>query len=204
MTRSFDRLARSYQTLERTCFGSALQSARESCLPYLSSCERGLLIGDGDGRFSSKLLESNRRIRIDSIDISPAMLAIARKRAGDNANRLSCMQADAVDYQYPKSAYDFIGLHFCLDCFEQQEVDRLIGSLAAALQQNGIVAYSDFCDRAPWQGFVVRLLYFCFRATTGLKARRLPSVVWPQGFARVARSEFRGGLVFSETLRKAY
>lgn len=203
MTRSFDRLARPYKILESICFGSALQSARESCLPFLHRCERGLLIGDGDGRFSAELLKRNRQIRLDSIDISPAMLALARKRASENANRLSCKQADAVDFEYPKSAYDFIGLHFCLDCFEQKEVDHLVANLADALRPNGMIAYSDFSDAVHWQRLVVRLLYLCFRATTGLKTRRLPSVAWPQCLVRVARSDFLGGLVFSETLRKA-
>jgi len=52
--RSFDRLAKVYKPLERATFGKTLDKARCHFLPKLKDCKRGLLIGDGDGRFSSK------------------------------------------------------------------------------------------------------------------------------------------------------
>lgn len=198
----FDSLARIYEPLERLSFAGRLQEIRRFCLPYLSNCKRGLLIGDGDGRFSSELLQHNAGIEIDSVDISPRMLEVARKRAGIRSDRLRSHACDALDHPYPTNAYDFVGLHFCLDCFSQDAIDRLLPQLEASLRPGGLLAYSDFQANKPWQARVVQLLYLCFRLSAGLTIRRLPTVRWSDDFEPIARKECLRGLVFSQVLRK--
>lgn len=198
----FDQLAKVYEPLERLTFAGRLHEARTFCLPHLADCQRGLLLGDGDGRFSSALLESNPLIQLDSIDISPRMLAVARERAGQSKRRLKTRSIDARAFEYPPSAYDFIGLHFVLDCFEQKAVETLLPKLESSLKQGGLIAYSDFRSDKSWQRLCVRFLYICFRIGAGLKTRTLPQVDWSSGFQKIAEKEILGGLVFSRVLQK--
>lgn len=205
MKRSFDCLARCYEPLERLVFGSRLNDARRFCLPYARGCETALLIGDGDGRFARELLKTNATIRIDSVDRSAGMLHAARARAANHGGeRLRTIQADALEFPYPDNHYDFIGLHFALDCFEQGAVDQLAPRLVANAREGCIVAYSDFQTRSGrWRDRAfVWLLYRIFRTVTDIQARDLPRVQWPDTLRLLDRRENVGGLAFAEVWRK--
>lgn len=199
---SFDSLAKIYEPLERASFAGKLQGIRRFCIPLAKDCSRGLLIGDGDGRFSSALLQSNPDIEIDSVDISSGMLEEAKRRAGSESARLHPRAADALAFAYPEERYDFIGLHFCLDCFSQAEVDTLLPKLSQALRPGGLLAYSDFQASCWWQRAMVKALYLSFRLGAGLKTQRLPHVSWGTGFEELAKTQAVAGLVFSQVLRK--
>lgn len=198
----FDRIAKSYEALEKITFAGQLQRVRCFCLSYTNDCSRGLLIGDGDGRFSKELLRSNSGIQIDSIDISPSMLEIAQRNAGEHSNRLNAIEANAVHRTYPKNAYDFIALHFSLDCFEQDEIDQLLPRLKDSLASGGLLAYSDFQAERAWQKALVRVLYFSFRIGAGLKTKKLPTVDWGPELESIAETQALNRLVFSRLLRK--
>lgn len=198
----FDRLAKAYEPLERLSFAGRLQAVRCFCLPCLKECRRGLLVGDGDGRFSAALLRSNPEIQLESIDISRRMLEAAQERAGENVERLRPIATDALQHAYRHTAYDFIGLHFCLDCFSQGEIAALLPKLEAALKPSGLIAYSDFQSKTRWQRVLVKVLYLSFRLSAGLKTRELPDVKWGTKFETIAKTEQLGGLVFSQVLRK--
>ncbi|EDY83030.1 Methyltransferase domain family [Verrucomicrobiia bacterium DG1235] len=199
---SFDTIAGAYERLERLTFAGSLQAARFSCLDHVKACEFGLLIGDGDGRFSSELLQQNPSIKLDSIDISPRMLELAQARSGPNAARLTTINANAIEFSYPKNSYDFIGLHFCLDCFTQSEISRLLPRLENALKPGGIIAYSDFQSQNTWHRVAIRLLYLSFKLVAGLKTQNLPQVEWSEQLKPIEEKQFLGGLVFSKLLRK--
>lgn len=201
---SFDQLAKAYEPLERLTFAGRLQEIRRFCLPHIRSCQRGLLIGDGDGRFSNALLAINSNIHLDSIDISPRMLEVAQERAAKDSDRLTPHATDALRFQYPDSRYDFIGLHFCLDCFSQDAVDSLLPQLERSLKPGGIIAYSDFQATKLWQRVLIQILYFSFRLGAGLKTSRLPIVKWSPNLETIASKEILGGLVFSQVLQKRY
>ena len=53
---SFDRLAPFYRTLEVLTFGRALWICRTRLLGDFLAVRRALVLGDGDGRFTAKLL----------------------------------------------------------------------------------------------------------------------------------------------------
>ncbi len=200
---SFDQLAKIYEPLERLTFAGRLQQIRCFCIPHIQQCQRGLLIGDGDGRFSSALLKSNPNIQLASIDISQSMLETAKQRAGPNAPRLTTYISDALEFPYPDETYDFIGLHFCLDCFSQNAIDLLLPQLSQALAPGGVIAYSDFKADKPWQKLLVRGLYLCFRVGAGLKTKQLPEVKWSSSYATIAETEILSGLIFSRVLKKS-
>ncbi|MBK1878422.1 class I SAM-dependent methyltransferase [Pelagicoccus mobilis] len=202
MTRSFDRLARPYAFLERVSFGRSLEHARNCYISHLSNCPHGLLIGDGDGRFSSTLLQSNPNIKIDSLDISEAMLGQAQRRSGLNKSRFNPIHADATTYRYPTNNYDFLGLHFALDCFSQEQANELLPNLEQTLRPGGLIAYSDFQSTTFWQSIIVRCLYASFRVAANLRPQNLPSIVWSDQIQPLYTKTHLGGLLVSQLLQK--
>ena len=202
MKRHFDRLAKVYETLERCTFGGQLERARNHFLSELGSVSHGLLIGDGDGRFSSKLLAQYPTLTLDSIDISPAMLERSKARAGKHSNRLKTISCDANEYSYPSVNYDFIGLQFSLDCFEQQQINTLLPKLEKTLRPNGRIVYTDFRAETVGQRCIVRTLYLCFRLSTGLRVSALPTVVWSEQIQAIKEKQFLRGLIETRLLEK--
>lgn len=203
MKPSFDRLAKLYEPLERITFGNTLKRARIHYLPQARDCQRGLLIGDGDGRLSAQLLRENPNITLDSIDISPAMLERASERAGKNKKRLNSICRDALHHAYLPRHYGYLGLHFSLDCFSQAQAEQLLPKLENALQPGGLIAYTDFRADTAWQRIIVRGLYLCFRASTGLATQRLPQIVWSHRIRKISEQRFLKGLILSQLLRKS-
>lgn len=178
---SFDRLAPAYHALERVSFGPLLHRCRTAHLDRLDGCRRALVLGDGDGRFLADLLRVNQRIVVDSLDISPGMIALARRRVAKipgAPDRVRFVAADARTASLPDSRYDLIVTNFFLDCFPTNELAPLVDRVACASASDATWLDGDF--RLPvggWSRLAARLLlttmYAFFRLTTRLPARQL-------------------------------
>jgi hypothetical protein len=178
---NFDHLVRPYRWLEHLTFGSALQRCRTHFLPQLANCRNALILGDGDGRFTARLLEINPNIRVHAIDFSPVMLQVLEEFAGPHADRVTTEVADLRSWQ-PSNAtrYDLIVTHFFLDCLTADEIGGLARCITPALSSNAIWLVSDFAipDTLFGRAFaapLVAMLYRAFRVLTGLRVHRLPN-----------------------------
>jgi SAM-dependent methyltransferase len=205
---NFDPIARPYRWLEYLTLGPLLQRARTHFLPLLreNSQDRrqALILGDGDGRFTSALLTQNPTLHAEAVDLSPAMLTLLRRNAAAARHRLQTHQADARTFT-PTNHPDLIASHFFLDCLTQPEVDALIARLAPLLKPHGLWLISDF--RIPSGAFhwparlYIRALYLAFRILTGLRVTRLPDHATPlarAGLRRIAQHHSLFGLLTSE------
>jgi ubiquinone/menaquinone biosynthesis C-methylase UbiE len=213
MPRSFDTIARIYAPLERVTFGSILQQARLDSLQYLETAPtHALLLGDGDGRYCVELHKRFPQCRIDSIDISPAMHAQAaahlKAKFGKIPPQYRPIVADARNANFPQAHYDFIGLHFFLDCFNHTDCQNLIEKCTAVLTASGHLSFADFT--VPKQGFgqylgsaLIWLLYINFAWTTGLEARSLPNFNWPDNLDCVHRKTRFCGVLENKLFRLA-
>ena len=202
----FDPLARAYRWMEYLTFGPALWRCRCAFLGEMGGAEHALLIGDGDGRFAARLLEVNRRVHIDAVDLSQAMLQSLEARAGTGLNRVSAYRADARTWQPPRADYDMIVTHFCLDCFTTREVAVLARRLRSEVKPAACWIVSEFA--VPERGWVrlvarplIRGLYFAFRILTGLGIDRLPdyrAALAAAGFRLEAERRSLRGLLVSQ------
>ena len=180
---NFDRVARLYRWAEYASLGSALLRCRRYHLARLAGCSQALILGDGDGRFTARLLAANPALAAEAVDLSETMLRLLRQRCGTTA-RLRTFRCNALDY-HPRAQPDLVIAHFFFDCFAQRELDVLVGRIATLTQPNALWLVSDF--RVPsgvlhWPARIyIRLLYFAFRVLTGLRVTRLPD------FARAMR-----------------
>jgi trans-aconitate methyltransferase len=203
----FDNLARVYRWMEYLSFGPALSRCRTEFLADLAHCRNALVIGDGDGRFTARLLEANPAIRVDAIDASPAMLRALVRRAGRNAPRVRAEVADARAW-YPADAepFDLVVTHFFLDCLTTAEVRALAGRIQSAAAPEAKWVVSEF--KVPHSRIgrlvarpLVAALYRAFGILTGLKVRSLPAydtALSEAGFRLVHRRARLCGLLVSE------
>jgi tRNA (cmo5U34)-methyltransferase len=210
--RSFDNIAASYAVLERLTFGRRLQDARTFALRQIHRpIKRALLLGDGNGSFAIELLKRHPNCQIVSVEISPKMLAISQQRikAAMNGARYAYdpILADARDYDFPATNYDFVGLHFFLDCFNDANCERIIQAATKALEPGGVLSFADFGRPAkqPYRGLAhvcVRSLYFGFRLLSGLQTTRLPQCHWPPALKQTHEKQSLKGLLSNKAFVK--
>jgi ubiquinone/menaquinone biosynthesis C-methylase UbiE len=176
----FDKLARVYRWMEYLSFGPALSRCRTEFLSDMAHCRNALVIGDGDGRFTARLLDTNSAIRVDAIDASPAMLRALLRHAGTIAHRVRTRVADARAWQPANSEpYDLVVTHFFLDCLTTDEIRSLADRIRAASAPNTLWVVSDFAVPNSFFGRIVArplvsALYRAFAILTGLTVRALP------------------------------
>ena len=190
-----DRIARCYRWLEYAGFGRALEHRREAFLSELSAARRVLVLGDGDGRALTALLAAAPAAQIDYVDLSTRMLELARARAG--GLRVAYHHGDALTTPLPPAEYDLIVTHFFLDCFDAEDQARLVAHVAGAATLQARWLVSEFRK----SGLLVRALYVFFRATTGLKTKRLADhhpLFQQHGFRLTRHKSAWRGLLASE------
>jgi SAM-dependent methyltransferase len=202
------RLARWYRWIEYAAFGRALERRRFAFLHRLASAKRILVLGEGDGRSLARLLALAPRARLEVVEISPEMIALARQRTGNSA-RVNFFCQDARTANWPAAQYDGIVTHFFLDCFVEEEAQRLIRQLVAALTPDGNWLVSEFAvpDKG-WRRLHARIwigtMYRFFGIATGLRARALPPIerlMREAGMHRTCQEQARAGLIASEIWR---
>jgi len=200
----FDRIARPYRWLEYLTMGPLLERTRNHHLARLEGCSQALILGDGDGRFTARLLASCPQLRAEAVDLSGAMLALLRQRCVPEAARLETHQTDARSYT-PRTRPDLVVTHFFLDCLTHPEVEALAARLTPPLAPGALWLVSDF--RIPdgplhWPARIyVRLLYLAFWLLTGLRTAHLPDHASPLrrcGFTLVAEHRSLLGILTSQ------
>jgi len=203
---NFNRLAPVYRWMEYLSFGPWLNRIRCAFLADLRDCRRALVIGDGDGRFTERLLRANPTIQIDAVDASAAMLNSLLRRAGRNATRVQTHLADARQWQPPAHPYDLIVTHFYLDCLTTEEVQSLANQLHAAVSPSALWLVSEFAIPPNLFGHLVArplvgALYLAFGWLTGLAVRTLPdhrTALAASGFTLVQHRALLWGLLTGE------
>jgi hypothetical protein len=206
----FNPLARLYRWMEFTTFGPFLMLTREAFLPRLTEARCALILGDGDGHFTARLVRENSVVRVDAVDASAGMLDELLRRARPHEERVQVHLADVRTWQTPAPIlgrpYDLIATHFFLDCLTTQEVRTLAGRLGGAVSPSALWVVSEFAVPPGWFGrFIARpvigTLYFCFGLLTGLAVRRLPdygSALRDAGFTLLERKSRLAGLLAAE------
>jgi SAM-dependent methyltransferase len=204
---NFDGIARLYRWLEYLTLGPTLEQTRFCLLERLRPCRRALILGDGDGRFTERLLQAQQSLVADAVDASAVMLQLLRIRCVPHARRLKTQQADVREIVFT-GRYDLIVTHFFLDCLTDDELAVLVARLQAHSEPDTLWLVSEFAvppNLLHWPArLYVRLLYFAFRVLTGLRITRLPDyhrVLRDAGFSVVERQTRLFGLLVSEVWR---
>jgi SAM-dependent methyltransferase len=209
---NFNRLAGIYRWMELASFGPWLERCRFAFLNELDELgerRKALVLGDGDGRFTGRLLRANCAVRIDAVDASEAMLRALVRRAGPDAERVRTHCADIRKWELVGGQYDLVVSHFFLDCLTTEEVEALAGRVRRAVSPSAVWLVSEFAVPEGWSGRLVARpvvwgLYWAFGRLTELKVRGLPNygaALRSSGFRLEQRREWLGGLLVSELWR---
>ncbi len=207
---NFDPIARPYRWLEYLTFGPFLERCRFHFLSRLSTHRRALILGDGDGRFTARLLATNPQITIDAVDSSATMLDLLTERVtqlGPAARqRLRILHSDALAFAPEGGPYDLVVTHFFLDCLSEDDLNLLLAKIHPQLAAGATWLVSEFAipQAQPARNIarvVIAILYRTFHILTGLKTQRMPdyaSVLRRNGFALNDRKSFLSGLLTTE------
>jgi SAM-dependent methyltransferase len=203
---NFDQLAGIYRWLEWCTFGPILWRCRCAFLDSTRNSRNGLVIGDGDGRFTARLLELNRYVTVEALDASEAMLRQLLRRTAANRVRVHATVVDARDLPRFEQSFDLVVTHFFLDCLTTEEVESLAGEIGLRLRPGARWVISEFA--VPKNRFgqlfarpLVSALYVAFGLLTGLKVRRLPcyrDAMERAGFVLMGERTWLNGLLVSE------
>ena len=220
----FNRLAKLYRWMEFFSFGPFLALTRGTFLDRLRDRHKALVLGDGDGRFTARLLGANAEVRVDAVDGSGAMLAALMSRTGPDAYRVSTRLEDIRGWSASdpdlgsdlsldlgsdlgsKEAYDLIATHFFLDCLTEEEIGALAGRARRAAAPEALWVVSEFAVPSGWFGLliarpIVAALYLSFGILTGLTVRALPDyagALQGKGFRLLERRLRLSGLLVAE------
>lgn len=208
-TPNFDSLAHVYRWMEYGSFGPMLERCRFCFLPRCSQARHALVLGDGDGRFTARLMAANSAVQVDAADASAAMLAALRKRVrGDSGadSRLHTIRTDLRRFSPPRQGYDLVASHFFLDCLTEEDVSALVGRLLPRLTEDARWLVSEFSlPEIGWRRvgarMLIRSLYFAFSVMTRLGVHRMPDyskIFREHGFDRSEHAVYLGGLLVSE------
>jgi ubiquinone/menaquinone biosynthesis C-methylase UbiE len=210
---NFDPIARPYRWLEYLTSGPFLERCRFYYLGRLSHNRRAVILGDGDGRFTAKLLVTNTQITVEAVDISAKMLQLLSQRAAQlrpsAANRLRTRQTDAQTLNLEGQAYDLVVTHFFLDCLTEEDLTSLLHRLTPHIAPGAAWLISEFAipssgPMKPLSQLIVASLYRAFRLLTGLRVRQLPNytpLLQQAGLTLIERKLHLGGLLASELWR---
>ena len=202
----FNTIARAYRWLEYFTFGRLLERCRCAQLAALGRAQSALILGDGDGRFLAELVRIDPSLQADVIDISEAMLTLARARV-PHADGIRFHQADIRTFQPPPGrCYDLVVTHFFLDCLNEQDITHLISRLNMSLASHTVWIVSEFAVPANGLGrpigrLLIRALYLAFRLLTGLRVKMLPRyapILGEAGFLCEDVEVYLGGILRSE------
>jgi Methyltransferase domain len=209
---NFNRLARLYRWMEFFSFGPLLALTRGTFVNRLRDRRKALVLGDGDGRFTARLLRANAEVHVDAVDGSGAMLAALLSRAGQNARRVSTQIADIRAWSPlgpdpgSEEPYDLIATHFFLDCLTAEEVESVAGQTRRRAAPGALWVVSEFAVPSGWFGLliarpIVAGLYHAFGMLTGLTVRALPDyarALRGTGFRLLERRLRLSGLLVAE------
>jgi tRNA (cmo5U34)-methyltransferase len=167
----FDLLAPAYTFLIRKVFGKTLERAQCHFLHYLKPDDHILMLGGGDGTFLKVLLATHPNLRIDYIDISPRMIALAKQKTPTSSTVNFIV---GTEENIPNTPYSVVITNFYLDLFSDKTLKTIIEKIKSCMQPKAYWFATDFVHEKWWHGLMLWLMYRFFRITTGIEAKRLP------------------------------
>jgi len=193
--------------------GEKLQRCRTAFLDDISPVRNILLLGEGNGRC---LVECCRRFtgaQVVCVDASKRMLARARRRLGGQnieTARVEFIHANVLNWSPSPGAFDLIATNFFLDCFREDQIERVVGRLASVAGPNANWLLADF--QIPSRGLmrirsrlILWSMYSFFRTMTRLPANQLTApdpFLKRAGFILHRRVQAEWGLLHSDWWRK--
>ncbi|RVX38828.1 ubiquinone/menaquinone biosynthesis C-methylase UbiE [Nonomuraea polychroma] len=141
-------------------------------------------------------------VRLTGVEWSPAMLALARRRASGLGLHADLREGDAQALEFPDDTFDTVVCTFSLCGIPDDR--RALGEMVRVLRPGGLLLLADHVAAAPWPvRLVQRLLEVVTVPTGGEHFLRRPIILLPGHGLTVERHDrFRLGIVERLAARK--
>jgi len=197
----FDFISLYYDRLSKLVFGAALENAKTSLYANIPNGAKLLFVGGGTGLPLLTLLSKNQNLKIDFVDSSNKMIAIAKKRTESYTN----VKFHTVDIkQFAGDSYDFIITEFFFDLFTKDSCVKLIASLSKKLNRNGVWIDTDF--RKPQNiksRLILKSMYQFFKifakVETNILVNTMP-IFEAKGYRIKKERKFNSGFISSQLI----
>jgi tRNA (cmo5U34)-methyltransferase len=206
----FDLVAPLYPVLEECVFGSHLNRARHSFFDAVVQADRILLVGEGNGRFLTSLLEHKNKGGVEVVEKSAVMIRLAKdriRRLGGLRCDLKFIQADVREYN-PAKKFDCVVTHFFLDVFNPLAQRSVIKRIAELTTPSGTWINVDFLPARTLRGDILMWLqYTFFRLVSRIEASRCfdeSTAATAAGWTVAENISYLGGLVVAKRCQKEW
>lgn len=141
-------------------------------------------------------------VRLTGIDFSPAMLAVARRRAGQLGRAADLSEADALALPFPDASFDTVVCTFSLCAIPDEH--RAVSEMNRVLRPGGLLLLADHIAGAAWPVRAIqRILEVVTVPLQGEHFLRRPlRQVQAEGFQIERQERFKLGLVERLAARK--
>ncbi len=164
----FDRIAGHYDRLNHLLSLNADRRWRRVAVRGMQPAEQVLDVAIGTADLTIELLRSNKAQHITGIDLSPAMMAIGKKKVNANGN-VVFMQANALEMPFADGAFDAVTSSYGVRNFSDldqglREMYRVLRSggelmiLELSYPTNRLIAWGYdvyFSHILPWIGRII-------------------------------------------------
>lgn len=169
----FDRIAPVYDRLTMLFYGNRIKKSQTYFLPLLPPHAKVLVMGGGTGWIIKEILNFQPTCRIWNIDISPAMLALAKKA---NPDRQHVTYILGTSINVPAEKFDVVIMPFFLDLFSMDSLKETLLSILSLTTSATFWLITDFVDHGKWwERIMLKAMYWFFHVTCSIEATDLPS-----------------------------
>ncbi len=139
---------------------------------------------------------------LTGVEWSPAMLAVARRRAGDLGREVDLRQGDAQSLDFPDQSFDTVVSTFALCAIADHH--QALAEMARVLRAGGLLVLADHVEAGPWPVRALqRLLDVVSIPLSGEYWRRRPiTQVQAMGLEIERHERFKLGIVERLAARK--
>ena len=176
MAANYNNSAWFYDSLARLVYGKALVNAQIYLLKHIPENGKVLIVGGGTGWILDDLAHIHPSgLQITYVEIAPNMMALSRKRNVGN-NQVTFIN-DAIENVDLPADFDIALTPFLLDNFTDENLAKVLNSIAALLKPNTLWLNTSFQLTGKWwQRIMLKAMFIFFKLTCGIEASKLPGI----------------------------
>lgn len=204
MKNNFDSVSFMYDCLAKCIFKERkLKEVQTAFLDCIHLSANVLIVGGGTGEIL-EWLPKGKHLSVDYVELSARMLERAKLRNAQ-VTETHFIQSHALEHS---GLYDFIIAHFFLDCFNEDELPKMLKHLSNQLKVGGKLLVSDFCHNGKRKDeFLNKLMHLFFRLFANLSSKKLQNiraVIRASGLVETHYQIFDRGQLFSGVYEKRF
>ncbi|GAA5031907.1 hypothetical protein GCM10011506_24870 [Marivirga lumbricoides] len=164
----FDRVAGYYDALKKLVFQGTLDKASHYFISQIPKNSSVLIVGGGSGKLLNYLHESHQVVYLEA---SEKMTLLAKSR---NFKAEVNFITTTIESFESSDLFDVVITPFVLDCFPEEQLDKVFYKLFKLLKKDGLWLHADFYPQNYLQRKLTSLMYLFFRVNAKIEGKKAP------------------------------